>query len=169
MIFLTLAVGVLLSQAPTAEAAASTPRGMAVSRLYLGGAAGAQGSNQVGEGGVVGFQSFNEITPSTASFWGIELLGVRAGAGVLPIVTGDFGLRWAPLPYFFLKPYVTANLGLSLLIIVPVPSVALGVGVAVPLGDAIRIDLGLRARYALNIFDTSNSVTIGTLELGLGF
>jgi hypothetical protein len=160
-----LAVLMLLAETPQEPPA---PRGMPHARLYLGPSAGQQGGSQIGTGGVVGFQGFNEITPSTASFWGLEILGWKVGSGVLPIFTGDFGLRWAPWPYAFLRPYATLNLGVSLLIILPVPSLALGAGLALPLGG-LTFDAGFRIRGALNLFDTSASVSIASVELGVGF
>jgi hypothetical protein len=154
----------VLAQAP------ATPEvhGMAKARLYVGPSAGAQALNG-GTGAVIGFQGFNEFSPNTASFWGIEVLAWKIGNGALPIFTGDFGLRWAPFPTAWLRPFLTANLGLSLLVIIPVPSFALGVGLAIPLGGSITLDAAFRARYALNYLNTAESVSIGSVEIGLGF
>ncbi|MDQ3264878.1 MAG: hypothetical protein M3Y59_14615 [Myxococcota bacterium] len=163
-----LLLALLLTQTPPAEEA-KPPRGMSRARLYLGPAAGQQGGAQVGQGGVLGFQGFTELSPSTSSFWGVEILGVQVGSGALPIFTGDLGLRYAPWPHAFLRPYGLVNLGISFLIIIPVPSLSAGVGVALPIGDVLSLDLGLRVRHALNIFNLSDSVNIAAVELGLGF
>jgi hypothetical protein len=157
-----------LAQNPPAEQPSPAPRGMPHARLYLGPSTARQGGAQFGAGGVVGYQWFNEISPATASFFGLEILGWQVGTGVLPIFTGDFGLRWAPWPYAFLRPYATLNLGLSLLVILPVPSLALGLGLALPLGP-VTFDAAFRVRGALNLFDTAQSVTIASIELGVGF
>ncbi len=138
-------------------------------RLYLGGAGAASGE-QTGQAGVIGFQWFNPLGPNTASYFGLEVLGAKVGTnGILPVFTGDFGLRWAPFPEAFLRPYLRGSVGLSLLVILPVPSLSLGVGVAVPVANTFALDVSLGYRHAFNLFDATQPLRLATLDLGVGF
>jgi hypothetical protein len=156
------------SLAPQPQAPVKT-FSMPRARLYLGGASAGQGGES-GTGAVIGYQGFSELGPNTASYLGLEVLGARIGTnGILPVITGDLGLRWAPFPNGFLRPSLRGSVGLSLLLVLPIPSVSLGVGVGVPLFGAALLDVSLGYRHAFNLFDSTRPVQLASLELGLGF
>lgn len=137
-------------------------------RLYLGGAGGRMGDSDSGGGAVIGYQWITGRGRHTATWFGLEVLGVQAGPGFVPLLTGDFGLKLVAFPQSFLRPYFTANLGVTMLLILPLPSLAVGFGAAVPIGG-MQVDLGLHYRRVFNIFDASKPLDIGTLQVGLGF
>jgi hypothetical protein len=163
-VFVLLAVLCALPLVPRRALAEAGP----AARLYLG-AASASKENGSGQGGLLGYQSFTVRGPHAASYWGAELLGVKVGDGAFPILTGDAGLRYVFLPDSFLRPYLRVNLGLSLVIILPVPSVGGAVGLDIPIGSELHADVTFGVRRVLNLFSLKDSLTLGVVELGVGF
>ena len=171
--FVTLALALSVLCAPAAFAEEKTDVDLRSDksmldggRLYVGGAGGRMGNTPAGGGAVVGYQWITGHGPHTATWLGLEVLGVQTGPGFVPLLTGDFGLKLVAFPRAFLRPYFTANLGVTMLLILPLPSLAVGVGAAVPIG-ALQVDLGLHYRRVFNIFDANNPLDIATLQVGL--
>lgn len=148
-----------------AQAAGGGPAG----RIYAGGIGGRVG-NDSGGGGVMGFESHSERTVAATTFWGLEGVGIKVGdTGTLPVLGGNFGLRYVFAADSSVRPFVKGNVGLSFLVVVPVPSLALSAGIDIPLGDVLHLDVTLSGREYLNIFDSTKSITAGTFEVGVGF
>jgi len=154
------------------EGASEAPRPSSVpgARLYLGGVSSKLDAGGMGSGGVIGFQSFLGKGGALNSFWGVEILGVKVTeSAFLPVLTGDFGLRLMPWPEGVLRPSLKGGVGISFLLILPVPSVTLSLGLGLPLGQEWVIDVAITVRRAFNLFDVNNSLTLGVLEVGVGF
>jgi len=171
-----LTAAVLLCLLPLAaradEAVTETPRPSSVpgARVYLGGVTMTPDSGSPGSGGVIGFQSFLGKGGVLNSFWGVEILGVKVNdSSFLPFLTGDFGLRLMPWPEGFLRPYLKGGVGVTFILILPVPSLTLSLGLGIPIGRELVIDVALTARRAFNLFNVNNSLTLGVLEVGVGF
>jgi hypothetical protein len=91
------------------------------------------------------------------------------GSGFLGVVDGDLGARLTPFPDWLLRPYLRANIGLSLVVIVPVPSVGLALGMTLPIFNTIFLDFAMGVRRVYYVFDTSKSLDLQLMELSIGF
>lgn len=163
------AIAMVMALGLSTEAQAD-PRG-AGGRIYLGGFGVGQ-NGEHGGGGLIGYQGFwgGGKGRTVQGFWDVELMTYRLGANAAwPVLTVDGGMRWTPFPKLPVQPFLKANVGLSLLVIVPVPSIGLGIGASVPLGDEFAVDLTLGGRKALNYLDVNRSLDIGSMEVGLRF
>ena len=154
---------------PPPSGPAPVPGRMPHLRLYAGGAAANQASSGSGQAVLLGIQGYTDILPILQSYWGTEMLGVRVGTLVLPLIDGDVGVRMTPFPDWLLRPYVRANIGLSLLLFLPVPSAGLAFGMILPLFNTIFFDITFGVRRVFNVFDAQSSVDLGTMELSVGF
>lgn len=137
-------------------------------RLYLGGGSLKAQGQPAAEGGVFGYQSFTPRGRYTATFWGLEITGGRAGQAFVPFLTGDLGLRLAAFPNSPVRPWLRLNGGITMLLIIPLPSLALGLGATAFLGE-VGVDLGLTYRRAFNVFNVHEPVDLAVLELGVSF
>ncbi|HVE87158.1 MAG TPA: hypothetical protein VND93_30090 [Myxococcales bacterium] len=156
--------------APPPPPAPPPPQGkMPHLRLYAGGAGANQVSNGSGAAVLLGIQGYSDILPWVQTYWGTELLGVRVGTFLFPVIDGDVGARFTPFPDWLLRPYARVNLGLSLLIILPVPSAGFALGVALPIFNTVFLDFAVGVRRAFNIFDANSTLDLGILELSVGF
>jgi hypothetical protein len=140
----------------------SMPGRMPHIRLYAGGA----GVNQVASGnsgaGLLGIQWYGDLFPIIQWYWGLELLGVGVGTGVLGVIDGDGGARLTPFPDWPLRPYLRA-------VIVPVPSAGLALGLILPIFNTIFMDIAFGVRRVYYVFDTTKSIDLGVMELSIGF
>jgi hypothetical protein len=138
-------------------------------RFYAGGAGVNQVSSGSGGAGILGIQFYGDILPFLQWYWGGELVGVSVGSGFLAIADGDLGGRFTPFPDWPLRPYVRANLGLSLLVILPIPSAGLAVGMILPIFNTVFLDVAVGGRRVYNVFNTSQSLDLGLFEMSIGF
>jgi len=138
-------------------------------RLYAGGAGVNQVSSGNGGAGLLGIQWYGDIFPIIQWYWGLELVGVGVGSGFLGLIDGDAGARLTPFPDWPLRPYLRANLGLSMVVIVPVPSAGLAVGMILPIFNTIFMDVAVGVRRVYYVFDTTKSIDLGVMELSIGF
>jgi hypothetical protein len=99
----------------------------------------------------------------------MELVGVGVGTGFLTLVDGDLGLRLTPFPDWPLRPYLRANVGLSVLVILPIPSTGVGLGMILPIFNTIFLDIAIGARRVYNVFNTAQTLDLGLMELSIGF
>jgi len=138
-------------------------------RFYTGAAAANQEAAGSGDAVLLGIHMYSDVLPILQSYWGTELLGVRVGTQVLPLIDGDLGLRVTPFPDWLLRPYARANVGLSLLLVLPVPSAGAAVGLMMPLFNTIFFEVAVGIRRVFNYFDFQQSVDLVVLELSVGF
>lgn len=138
-------------------------------RFYAGGAGVNQWATGNGGAGMLGVQWYNDLFPIIQWYSGVELIGVGVGTGFLGVVDFDLGARLTPFPDWLLRPYLRANLGLSVVVIVPVPSVGLALGMTLPIFNTIFLDFALGVRRVYYVFDTSKSLDLQLMELSIGF
>ena len=62
-----------------------------------------------------------------------------------------------------------ANVGLSVVVILPVPSAGVAVGMILPIFNTIFMDIALGARRVYYVFDTTKSIDLALMELSIGF
>ncbi|HYV44019.1 MAG TPA: hypothetical protein VFA20_04115 [Myxococcaceae bacterium] len=147
----------------------SMPGKMPHVRFYAGGAGVNQASSGNGGAGLLGIQWYGDLFPIIQWYWGVELDGVGVGSGFLALVDGDLGARLTPFPDWPLRPYLRANVGMSVLVILPIPSAGIAVGMILPIFNTIFLDIALGGRRAYDVFDTTKSIDFGVMELSIGF
>jgi hypothetical protein len=155
-------------QAPPAPPQ-SMPGRMPHIRFYAGGASANEVASGSGGAGLLGLQWYNDIFPILQWYTGIELVGVALGSGFIGVVDGDLGARLTPFPDWPLRPYLRANLGLSIVVVFPVPSAGLAVGMALSIFNTLFLDIAFGVRRVYYVFDTSKSIDLGLMELSFGF
>lgn len=135
-------------------------------RLYVGGGQGTAGAATYPTGSL-GFHSLTRGRHIAGGAGGALQL-VQVDDVRLPLIHVDGVVRAMPFPDAPVNPYVSGNLGLSLLLILPFPQVGLGLGVEIPVGDELRLEGELHARYVFPLWE-ADPVALAELRLGVAF
>ncbi|MCB9793245.1 MAG: hypothetical protein H6741_11005 [Alphaproteobacteria bacterium] len=166
-------LGAALAQdvTPTQDVTPATPepakeRGM---RIYLSGGQAAIPGQGVRGTAAIGAGTMTRGAKVSGAFGG-ELAAVDTGSGFyLPVINLDAAVRWSPFPQAPLRPYASAGVGATVVLILPFPDLTLGLGLELPLGSELLFDAELHARQILPLWPNSEPVTLTSLRLGLGF
>lgn len=169
MLLTTALLGLALAQETTPPPATPPPtkeRGM---RIYVaGGQAAIPGQGSRGAA-AIGAGTMTRGTTVSGAFGG-EFAAVDTGSGLyLPVLNLDAAVRWSPLHQAPLRPYASAGVGVTMVLIVPFPDLTLGLGLELPVGEELLLDAELHARQILPLWPNSEPVTVTTLRLGVGF
>jgi len=148
------------------EASEDPPEKRRTLRLYVGGGQGAAGANTAPTFSL-GFHSLTRGRHIAGGAGGALQL-VQIDSARLPLIHVDGVLRLLPFPDAPVIPYLSGNLGLSLLLIIPFPQVGVGLGAEIPVGDELSLEGELHARYIFPLWD-ADPVTIAELRLGVAF
>ena len=153
----------LICAALASEGSTEKEAGM---RIFLAGgtAQSSGGSSQAAE---LGFH-LTRMGERVGGEYGLSLSTYQVNNTTFPVFNFDGGLRWRPSPDWKVQPYLAGGVGVSFLLILPIPSLTLGLGAALELGE-LTLDVTLRARQLVDIYGQTEGVSVGTLELGVGF
>lgn len=159
----------LAADPPAAEAREeeeAPPEKRRTMRLYLGGGQGTSGTTAYPTFSL-GFHSLTRGRHIAGGVGGALQL-VQIDAVRLPLIQIDGVVRAIPFPDAPVIPYLSGNLGLSMLLIIPFPQLGVGLGAEIPVGDELRLEGELHARYVFPLWD-ADPVTIAELRVGVAF